>query len=337
MLCIFCIKDREPSCEHVFPLAIGGTVTTDRVCKPCNDVLGSRVDAALCDFFPIRMRRAELELAGNNKKVPTWYEMFLGEAKLLGHAADRVVTRINPETGKLETWQLHHAVDVVEPNGQKARHITIDARNKDQLPKIIQRERRRHGLLPLSDEQLTDVMNSLQTTTIEQPVISRQLKISFAFLRHAMFKIAYELAFLWLGEDYLADPLAIRIREAICNPDLSATDDLTAFVGTAEECTVINNIWKPHKEHHLAHASVSMNQVLVVCVRIFDIYAAVIVVSEDPALYLKDKADRAKLRFIVIDAARGLEINTSFDEESFRIARLMSERSCLPPFDDPLT
>lgn len=47
MLCIFCCQERAPSCEHVLPLAIGGTITTDRVCEECNSTLGSRVDAAL--------------------------------------------------------------------------------------------------------------------------------------------------------------------------------------------------------------------------------------------------------------------------------------------------
>ena len=56
MLCIFCCKERASSLEHVFPLAIGGTVTTDRVCRECNSMLGTRVDAALSDFLPIRMR-----------------------------------------------------------------------------------------------------------------------------------------------------------------------------------------------------------------------------------------------------------------------------------------
>ena len=36
MRCIFCLKERDPSLEHVFPAAIGGTLTIDRVCKPCN-------------------------------------------------------------------------------------------------------------------------------------------------------------------------------------------------------------------------------------------------------------------------------------------------------------
>ena len=63
MLCIFCSQERPPSLEHVFPLAIGGTVTTDRVCAVCNSTLGTRVDAALSDFLPIRTRRAQLGLA----------------------------------------------------------------------------------------------------------------------------------------------------------------------------------------------------------------------------------------------------------------------------------
>jgi transposase, IS6 family len=66
MRCIFCLKERPGSEEHVFPLAIGGTLTTDRVCEPCNSTLGSRVDSALTDNFAVRIRRAELGLAGNS-------------------------------------------------------------------------------------------------------------------------------------------------------------------------------------------------------------------------------------------------------------------------------
>src|SRR5208283_287318 len=141
MLCIFCCRERAPSLEHVFPLAIGGPVTTDRVCRECNSALGTRVDAALSDFFPIRMRRAKLELAGNKDEPPTWHEMFLGEAKLIGQTADRVQTTFNKATGTLDTRQLYHAVDVVMPDGKKSRQITLDARDKGQIPKIIQRER----------------------------------------------------------------------------------------------------------------------------------------------------------------------------------------------------
>lgn len=62
---IFCLEERPRSVEHVFPLAIGDPLTTDRICERCNSEPGSRVDAALTDWFPIRTRRAELHLAGH--------------------------------------------------------------------------------------------------------------------------------------------------------------------------------------------------------------------------------------------------------------------------------
>jgi hypothetical protein len=33
--------------------------------------------------------------------------------------------------------------------------------------------------------------------------------------RRGIFKIAYELAFLWLGESYLDDPMAAKLRSAV--------------------------------------------------------------------------------------------------------------------------
>jgi len=144
MRCIFCLHERPPSVEHVFPLAIGGRLTIGRVCKSCNSMLGSRVDAALSDFLPIRQRRAELRLAGNGQVSPLPFDMLLGVLTLAGQPERRVETKYAPTTGKLDHRLLHHAANVVLPDGKKVRQISIDARNKDQIPKIIQRERKRH-------------------------------------------------------------------------------------------------------------------------------------------------------------------------------------------------
>jgi hypothetical protein len=338
MLCIFCGKERAPSLEHVFPLAIGlESVTTDRVCRQCNSTLGSRVDAALSDFFPIRMRRAKLKLAGNTGVPPEWYEMFLGQAKLIGRTADRVQTTFNKATGKLDTRQLYHVVDVITPDGRKARQVTLDARDKDQLPKIMKRERKRHGLPPRSDEELAAAAANYTTTVVEHPLIQIQLSVSFAYLRHAMFKIAYELAFLWLGDVYLIDPLAQELRAAICHPDVASTDKLAGYIGEAENCDIFGKFWTPHEEHHLAYATNLMGSAIVIGVRVFDIYAAAIVVSYDPKRYLHGTADQMKLRFLAVDAITGRTIDTPFHVESSRLARLMSTRGYLPPFPDPLS
>jgi hypothetical protein len=73
---------------------------------------------------------------------------------------------------------------------------------------------------PLSQEQLTaEFLKWTQhITTVENPSVLFELTFSFAYLRHAMIKIAYELAFLWLGESYLDDQSAADLRSAIREP-----------------------------------------------------------------------------------------------------------------------
>jgi len=335
MLCIFCSSERPPSLEHIFPLAIGGTITTNRVCSACNSVLGSRVDAALTDFLPIRSRRAKLGLAGHRGEPPPQWDILFGEQKLMGTEADRIFTTLNKATGKLEHRQLYHATDIVTPDGKKARKITLDERDKDQIPKVIQRERKRHGLPPLSEEVLAIEAQKFESTTIDNPVVQVNIDVSFAFVRHAMMKIAYELAFRWLGEPYLDDPLAIQLREAICKDDLTSTDMLAGYVGWAEPCTAFR-FWTPHEAHHLAFASVVANSV-VIATRIFDQYAVAIPVSRDPGRYLRSRVDTAKLRFLAIDSVSRETIETTFEAEQFRLAAAMTEQGRMPPFPDPLS
>jgi len=334
MRCIFCSLECPPSLEHVIPRSIGGRITNERVCAECNSILGRRVDSALADFLPVRTRRAELGLAGNSGKPPSMFEIFLGDQKLIGPEANRIRTTLDEKTGKLDHRQLYHATDMVMPDGKKARNITIDARDKDQIPKIIQRERKRNGLPPLSPDELAEKAKGFTVTTVEQPVVQVNLEVSFAFLRHAMMKIAYEFAFQWLGESYLDDPLAAELRDAIMKDDLASTDGFEGYVGWAEPCAAFN-FWTPHKAHHLAFASVVAGRVIV-AVRLFDIYAVAITVSRDASRYVKAGADGANLPFVAIDTATGRTIATTFGEERHRLAREMTRHRRTPPFPDPL-
>jgi hypothetical protein len=336
VICIFCGEQQPPSKEHVFPLAIGGTITTDRVCSDCNSELGTRVDAALTDFLPVRMRRAKLGLAGNNGAVPSWHEIFVGQADVIGEGAGRVQTIFNRATGKLETRRLYHAENVITPDGKKSRRITLDVRDKNQIPKIIQRERKRHSMPPLSDEELAAASGDFTTTAVENPIVRRSISVSFAYLRHAMVKIAYEFAFLWLGEAYLTDPIAVELRAAVCDTDLASTDRIEGYIGEADGCTAFKGFWLPHEAHHVAYATI-VNGRIIICLRVFDIYAAAVVVSHDPSRYVGDAADRGKLRFLVIDSVSGESIDSTFDEESRRIAAAMTTYRRLPPFSDALT
>ncbi len=336
MRCIFCMLERPPSREHIFPLAIGGTITTDRVCNACNSDLGRRVDAALSDFLPVRLRRAELKLAGNAAEPPSHLEILLGTHRLAGSETKRIRATANKTTGKLDLRHLYHAADVVLPDGTKARQIVVDERDKDQIPKIIQRERKRHGLPPLSEEAMVIEISKGVVQTIENPQVHVSLTANFAFVRHALIKIAYELAFRWLGESYLEDPKAAELREAICNKDPASTDKVEGFVGELTSCGDIFRMWTPDKAHHLAFATVLPNSVIV-AVRVFDLYAVVIPVSQNPRHYLRASADGSELRFLAIDACNRRTIETTFFQEQLRIANAMRTYQRMPPFPDPLS
>src|SRR5689334_9188842 len=109
MKCIFCLEERPSSLEHVFPFAIGGRLTTDRVCGPCNSVLGSRVDGALSDSFAVRARRSGLGLAGNSGKVPPPYELLTGKHKLAADQNRYVKVTFDEVSQKLDVRAIHHA------------------------------------------------------------------------------------------------------------------------------------------------------------------------------------------------------------------------------------
>jgi hypothetical protein len=335
MICIFCGSERTPSLEHVLPRAIGGTITTTRVCTACNSDFGSRIDSAVSNFMPIRSRRAQLKLAGHSGAVPDWFEMFLGEGKMVGPDEHRVRTWFNRATGQLETEQLFHAKEYVREDGQADMRFTIDARHRADIPKILQRERSRRGLRPLTDEELAKIDQQLTINTVEQPVIKRSISVSFAYLRHAMLKIAYELAFLWLGEDYLCDPVAHLLRAAISDRDIASTDAIPGYINVAQGCPAFQN-WSSDGSHHLAYALALPNRQIVVAVRIFDIYAAAVPVTSDAQRYLRSRSDREKLRFLAIDAPSGQTIDTSHDDEVRRMGGLMAQLRILPPVPDPL-
>jgi hypothetical protein len=318
-------------------MAIGGSLITDRVCEPCNSELGSRVDAALSDSFIVRQKRAELKLAGNSGEIPSPFEMLLGEGTLADGTGRRIRVSQDEKTGKLDLRALYHAKDVVTAGGVKSKQIFLDARDKAHVPKIIQRERKRHGLPLLNEEELAaEVQRSTgEVFTIDRPQLTMQLSMSFAYLQHALFKIAYELAFLWLGESYLDDPRAAELRAAIGDKDLTSTDKLGGWAGDAANCPAFN-MWLPNGVNHLAFAHVSKSDIAI-AVRIFDAHAAIVVVTHDAARYLRDQDGPNKIRFLAINSVSGAHHNVPFMDEVLRIAQRARIEQRLPPFSDPLS
>jgi hypothetical protein len=148
------------------------------------------------------------------------------------------------------------------------------------------------------------------------------MSASFAYVRHAMVKIAYELAFLWLGEAYLDDPTAAELREAICAENPRSTDALPGTIGDASECGAFD-LWSADKVHHIAFTkAIPENRSIIVAVRVFDIFAAVIQVTRDAHQYISGHDAASKLRFLAIEPASGNMSDVTLMQEFMRIATL---------------
>jgi hypothetical protein len=129
-------------------------------------------------------------------------------------------------------------------------------------------------------------------------------------------RYTYELAFMWLGEDYLHDDMATRLREAIMGrADIQTT--------RSERCEGSEHAafqpWTDDKNAHIAYTTVHENDVIV-RVRIFDVLSAAIVVSEAKSRYIKGSFDPARIRFVHIDPVLKLQRESSLMAECGRIA-----------------
>jgi hypothetical protein len=330
MRCIFCLEDRPGTKEHIFSRAIGGRLITDRECQPCNSTLGSRVDAALSDSFLVRNRRADLGLAGSGGTPPAIHEFLLGPATLAEDPDQKVCVKFNKTTGKLDIRAIPQIINVVMPDGTKGARIVVDERDADQIPKLIQRARRQAGFPPASAEQIAVDIEKMRknVTAVENPKLLREKSYDFSYVLHAMIKIAYELAFLWLGEAYLDDPSAAELRTAICSPDPSSTDHLPVVAG--DEAFDVFKLWPEHKSNHIAYALVNEGWIAI-AVRIFDAHAAVVQVTIDTTRYLSGHDAQSKLRFLAIDPATGQMTNVPMAVEWSRImAEIMAGKRELP-------
>lgn len=333
MRCIFCLEEKPGTEEHVFPLAIGGSLVMYRVCVDCNSTLGSKIDTGLTNFDPILWKRGELGLAGNSGTPPSLANAIEGMGTLASDPERKVKIKYNKLTGKMDMTSIHHRREKRLEGGGKAIQIVVDHSNERELPKIIQRERKRHGVRPLTDVEMIEELGKLEVQEIQNPQIILNRKINFSLLRHSVLKIAYELAFMWLGEAYLDDPQAAFIRDGLMKPTPNSTDAIGGGIKFAPEESMFR-AWEKHPTHHRAYGIV-MGRQINIAVQIFDIVEGIFPVTHHAKNYVPDMMMINRLRFLVLDATTNARFESSFIKEAGRIGTLMMAGR-RPPFPDPL-
>lgn len=241
MRCIFCLNERDPTEEHVFPAAIGGTLIIDRVCKPCNDRLGADVDVRLTDHNAILLKRAEFGMGERSgKDIDPWRRVF-GDGSLASNPELKIHLAPNPETGRMEPRMRYSSTRIKQDDGSEVVQVALDENQIDELEKIAQRERKRAGREPYSEDEIQALLASARENmrTIEQPEVLYTVKMDKWDYQRGVCKIIYELAWLWLGDAYIDDPVAKMLRTVI----LSGTEQRIAGRITMDGAAPPLSLW----------------------------------------------------------------------------------------------
>lgn len=318
MRCIFCLEEKEPTNEHIFPSAIGGTLTIDRVCKQCNDWLGANIDVLLTDHDLILLERAKMGMrnrAGN--VINPWKDVFRNGV-MADDSEQRVRIVSDPKTGRPTPKILYKTAKKTLGNGGEIVQITMDAQEIDQLEKVVQRYRRRAGLEPLSNDEIQALIETAKTNirSIHQPEVKHSLKIDIMDYKRAILKIAYELAWLWLGDKYLNDPVAEQLRNSILKDE-----DMDGIKGRIELGGNMAplSIWCGEPNAHIGLCSRVGNNIAI-SVRIFTSICSIVHVSGTADRYAMTDRSIDEGRFTLIDL-QGFSRNTSLNKELSRLSR----------------
>jgi len=279
MRCIICLtekSDQEMSREHVFPDSIGGSLTNQRVCKVCNSHLGSKVDVHLTDHFLIQGKRAILGISGKSGNIPNPIKRGI----LTDDPSQRVdyVTR---KDGSFSHAYLHPRVSQENIDQETHIHVSVDGRDKSNLPTIVNKILIRNGYPALESDQIQELAT---TKRLDQPTIKSQLAVDVLKYQRSILKIAYQLAWHWLGETYLEDKTGSVLRECFLDEDCSLSQLKDKYKVKGGICmgmqSQISKAFVYDQSHHLAIMMPSDKGVSLY-IRIFDIFEGTIVVSED--------------------------------------------------------
>ncbi|MGB3203979.1 MAG: HNH endonuclease [Crinalium sp.] len=270
--CIICKFDKSSesfSEEHIFPDSIGGTIILDSVCKECNDFLGHSVDSYLVNHLGIQLSRSVLKISGKKGKVPNPLEKgtFVDDDGTIQQGKNLCDELGNP----IGLYIVSNSKgNIIKDNYAR---ITIDKKDKNKLPAMVNKKLTRNGLRELSSEEIAKY-----SIAVSQPDISLTLNREWDLIKYqiAILKIAYELAFYWLGESYLNDSTGEKLRLCITDKSLEGEwylkhPDIKAVIGLVGQYSNYDK-WKNWDNEGYYHVGLMINDKnLLLCnIKIFD-------------------------------------------------------------------
>ena len=278
--CIICLTetpDAELTDEHIFPEAIGGRIVIGSVCKPCNDKLGNTIDHRLTDHWLVQGQRMLLKLPGKTGQIPNPLERGV----MRDEPSQKLIYKMDANGLPKELYTVPSVERIPGDDGRETVAIRIDKSDAPKLLGMVNKIRARAGQPPMTQAEIDAAQ---VVTKVEKPWMHMRLGIDVVEYKRAIIKIAYELAWRWLGDAYLDDPMAAQIRACLLDGEGWSAKELVRgeidFVG--EKPTY--PFWHDGTKSHLAF-SMAVPEGIVVYVRVFELFEGKILVSESPARY----------------------------------------------------
>lgn len=118
--------------------------------------------------------------------------------------------------GSFSHVYLHPRVSQEDIDQEARIHVSIDGRGKGNLPTIVNKILTRNGCPAQESDQIQELAT---IERLDQPTINSQLAVDLIKYQRSILKIAYQLAWHWLGEAYLEDKTGSVLRECVLDED----------------------------------------------------------------------------------------------------------------------
>ncbi len=290
-LCIICEifkEENEFSQEHIFPEAIGNKqLKIKNVCIHCNTKILSKIDVFLTDNILTKTRRQWYTVAGKKGYIPNPFS----EGILAEDYKQKVRTKFD-KSGKFEIEFLPLIIRTQDANGLEHISITIDKNKEEELPSLVNKILERRNLNKLSEDELIKKINLI---TNEKPKIVFDWSFNKLEYKKAIIKIAYELGFFFLGDNYIDDETGEQMRLFLNDNSIELGKykiygNIDIFDPSTDEIDscLFDFLHKLRIDqyNHIAYINgdQTKNKISIV-IKIFDIFSASIVISENLNLY----------------------------------------------------
>ncbi|MEW4425902.1 HNH endonuclease [Paenibacillus pabuli] len=203
-ICIICNETEATSVEHIIPHALGGTLTTKSCCKPCNDLLGSKIDSLLTNSEELKMVRFLLKIRGKNG-VPNPFSKLLDGP----YPGIKGYLKFNHE-GTYEGFQV-----LTKPIVNTEERLVIIGESRNKLLQAINKIIKKNNQAEFTIEDLEKNLGpSIQIGNPQINIgVNKEMSESFADRVYlAILKIAYEASLHLLGQEYKSDTTGNDIR-----------------------------------------------------------------------------------------------------------------------------